>query len=64
MNKADHRKKNLCVFCKAWLGEPADANFVTGISRFSSAKGLCGNDGKQHAPDELCKDFEKNILYL
>lgn len=64
LGKADHRKKNICVFCKAWQGEPADVNFVTGMSKFSNAKGICKNDGKMHSPDGLCKDFEKSILYL
>lgn len=64
MGRADCRKKNLCVFCRAWLGEPADTNYATGMSRFSNAKGMCRKDGEMHSPDEICRDFEKNILYL
>ncbi len=54
----------MCIFCKAWMGEPADTNFATGMSKFSSARGMCKNDGEMHSPDGLCRDFEKNILYL
>ncbi len=64
MGKADCRKKNMCIFCEAWLGEPADTNFATGMSRFSNAKGFCKNDGEMHSPEGLCRDFEKSILYL
>ncbi len=46
------------------MGEPADTNFATGMSKFSSARGMCKNDGEMHSPDGLCRDFEKNILYL
>lgn len=64
LGKADCRKKNMCIFCKAWMGEPADTNFATGMSKFSNAKGMCKNDGEMHSPDGLCRDFEKNLLYL
>ncbi|MCM1305633.1 MAG: hypothetical protein NC306_16260 [Butyrivibrio sp.] len=64
MGRADCRKKNLCVFCKAWLGEPADINFATGMSKFSNARGMCRKDGKMHPPDGLCREFEKDLLYL
>lgn len=64
MGKADCRKKNMCIFCKAWMGNPADTNFATGMSKFPNAKGMCRNDGEMHSPDGLCRDFEKNILYL
>lgn len=64
MGKANCRKKNICIFCKAWMGEPADTNFATGMSEFSKARGMCKNDGEMHFPNELCKDFEKSILYL
>lgn len=64
LGKADCRKKNMCIFCKAWMGEPADTNFATGMSKFSNARGMCKNDGEMHSPDGLCRDFEKNILYL
>jgi len=64
LGKADYREKNMCIFCKSWLGAPADTNFATGKSKFSNAKGLCRNDGEMHSPDELCRDYEKNILYL
>lgn len=46
LGKADYREKNMCIFCKSWLGAPADTNFATGKSKFSNAKGLCRNDGK------------------
>lgn len=62
--KVDYREKNMCIFCKAWLGEPADTNFATGKSKFPNAKGMCRSDGELHSPNGLCKDFEKNILYL
>lgn len=64
LGKANHREMNMCIFCKAWLGEPADTNYATGTSKFSNAKGMCSNDGEMHSPNELCRNFEKNILYL
>ncbi len=54
----------MCIFCKEWMGELADTNFATGMSKFSNARGMCKNDGEMHSPDGLCRDFEKNILYL
>ncbi len=64
MGRANCRNKNMCIFCKAWLGEAADTNFATGMSKYSNAKGMCRQDGEMHSPDELCRNFEKSILYL
>lgn len=64
MGKANCRKKNMCIFCKKWLGNAPDTNYVTGMSKYSNAKGMCQEDGEMHAPEELCRNFEKSILYL
>lgn len=64
MGKADYRNKNMCIFCTAWLGESADTNYATGMSRFSNTKGMCKNDGEMHSPNELCRGFEKKLMYL
>lgn len=64
MGKVDYRSRNMCVFCTAWLGESADTNFATGMSRLPNAKGMCRNDGEMHSPDGLCRYFEKKLMYL
>lgn len=63
MGKANCRDKNICIFCKMWLGTPPDTNYATGMSKFSNAKGMCKNDGEMHVPEDLCRSFTKNILY-
>jgi len=62
--RANCRRKNLCIFCKKWLGDAPDTNYATGEAKFSDAPGMCKEDGKLHSPNEICRYFEKNLLYL
>lgn len=58
------RKKNMCVLCREWLGDEPDYNPVTGNCKFEATEQLCALDGKEHSPADICRSFNKNVVYM
>lgn len=68
MIKFNCRRDNMCMFCKNWLGdrpeqEKRDINY-RGDGKFKISSSLCSYDGETHMSTELCRHFEKSIVYL
>ncbi len=65
MAKVNCRHRNICVFCKNWLGPKPETDFLTGDSKIKIERGLCSLDtvDQYHKSTDLCHKFQKDILY-
>lgn len=60
------RNSNICILCKYWIGAEPESDYFTGMIKYQVTNGLCKIDksGQNHMSDGLCREFEKNILYM
>lgn len=66
MPKVNCREANMCVFCKHWLGKKPKIDLRTGESVVKTDYGICAMDetDQSHKSTDLCRRFQKDILYL
>lgn len=66
MGKIKYREAKMCIFCKHWIGQNPDVNYMSGECKLKPVKGKCAMDAtdQEHEADGLCHRFDKSILYL
>ena len=66
MKRVNCRNTNMCMFCKYWLGNSPNVDYVTGETKYTVTRGLCKKDtsNAKHDSDSLCYKFEKSLLFL